>query len=80
MFYGYKNYLSLIYNIVMSENKIFTCDQIIHIINEVQEDIWENDSIDADIDFSTMRYIMHRMKSIFINAMAGERTPERSSD
>jgi hypothetical protein len=49
--------------------KKLTLDQIIHLINETQERIWEDDSLTVDIDFRMMRFIMHRLKSTFFEAM-----------
>jgi hypothetical protein len=47
-----------------------TCGQIIHLINETRDNIWENETIDkTDIDYKTMTYIINRLKNVFIDAM-----------
>jgi hypothetical protein len=60
--------------------KKLTLDQIIHVINETDERIWEDDTLTVDIDFRMMRYIMHRLKSAFFEALEDdEPEPVRGS-
>lgn len=47
-------------------DKQFTCDQIIHQINQTTADIWENDCLEHDINIKTLKYIMNKLKQIFI--------------
>jgi len=50
----------------MDTNK-YTCDQIIHIINQIQNDIWENEApTTMDLNIRTLRYIISLIKQKFI--------------
>lgn len=44
------------------EIKKFTYDEICKIMDDLKNQIWENECLDLDIDFKTMKYIIDRIK------------------
>ena len=50
----------------MSDQKLMSIEQIIHLIDQTHERIWEDDTIEQDIDFRMMRFIIARLKTAFL--------------